>query len=733
MAGFTNGKPAQHAPPPAASHAVSHGPSALSLFLTNLHLLDLDKLPDWPGICVETFVTGGSSAQGQKKRVQCVEWALFQLFALWDPEETKKVGDQAWMCYTANRMQKLKPFFPPLDQVQSINLRAALLRSLELAKKSGVLGRDAIVRKTMLDECRGERLEEVLSAFSSAVLKHVIAEELATSGEHSALALGLALENRDYKSANTDLNIMVLAHKASVGRILRSKKAADTRFRDFASLLNDKEKDIARRTEALQALEQEGKTISDDARLEMWRTIRNNWSGNERWMETLLYGDASSKKDALLGMPFDRVWRRVQQGRLGEVEEHGSGLLEQLDSRVRVQKERLEKWQSFRRQLSQHQPMPSPSKVKRQEKREKGIDFGFGAHEALHSGRASPRKAVFGQKRALGEEYDVLLRGLDKQLESAKPQKSSALAFLQRPTALNAPEFNIPAPALEEEEGEISELEDEDPFTESPIKSFKTRLDMTRRMPVRPKLIHRDDSFASISSSVKNLRKPSEDEARILRASSVERTSSPEPEEEPDDDPTIAVTPSRPEHDVSPELSPEPSPSPSPNQEMADQILESMEQASPSPKKRPRPRHTLSLAERTRLSMAHGSFAFPDLDEPELPIAPTPSDSAPDENGQTLVNDEFEDLSARTRKSMAGFEKAKQKAQLERRRSLRKPRAPPKKDGSYFPKVEEEDKTILTEELMAEEDMEAVFRSRPKIKASPLPSPTRDWEDDEYM
>jgi hypothetical protein len=82
---------------------------------------------------------------------------------------------------------------------------------------------------------------------------------------------------------------------------------------------------------------------------------------------------------------------------------------------------------------------------------------------------------------------------------------------------------------------------------------------------------------------------------------------------------------------------------------------------------------------------------------------------------------------------MAGFEKARQKAQVERRRSLRKSRVPPRKEGSYFPKVEEEDKTILTEELMAEEDMEAVFRSRPKIKASPLPSPTRDWEDDEYM
>lgn len=87
-------KSAQHAnagPTQTASQAPAHGPSPLSLFLTNLRLLDLDLRPDWPGIRPETFVTGGSSAQGQKKRVQCVEWALYQLFALWDPEETRKV------------------------------------------------------------------------------------------------------------------------------------------------------------------------------------------------------------------------------------------------------------------------------------------------------------------------------------------------------------------------------------------------------------------------------------------------------------------------------------------------------------------------------------------------------------------------------------------------------------------------------------------------------------------
>lgn len=70
------------------------GPSSLSLFLRNLRLLDLDLLPDWPAISAETFAVTGptSAAQGQKKRVQCVEWALFRLFSLWDPEETANVS-----------------------------------------------------------------------------------------------------------------------------------------------------------------------------------------------------------------------------------------------------------------------------------------------------------------------------------------------------------------------------------------------------------------------------------------------------------------------------------------------------------------------------------------------------------------------------------------------------------------------------------------------------------------
>lgn len=66
------------------------GPSYVTLFITNLRLLDLDLRDDWPDITVVTFSTKDAQ-QNQKKRIQGVEWALFQLFAIWDPEETRNV------------------------------------------------------------------------------------------------------------------------------------------------------------------------------------------------------------------------------------------------------------------------------------------------------------------------------------------------------------------------------------------------------------------------------------------------------------------------------------------------------------------------------------------------------------------------------------------------------------------------------------------------------------------
>ena len=99
-------------------------------------------------------------------------------------------------------------------------------------------------------------------------------------------------------------------------------------------------------------------------------------------------------------------------------------------------------------------------------------------------------------------------------------------------------------------------------------------------------------------------------------------------------------------------------------------------------------------------------------------------------------NEVGDGLLARTRRSMAGFEAAQLRAQLQRRRSQRKvkqakapaePGAGRRGDG-FFPAVDEEEgdaTLVLAEELMSGEqnDYEAVFMSRPKIKTSPVGTP----------
>ncbi|KAK0645700.1 HAUS augmin-like complex subunit 6 N-terminus-domain-containing protein, partial [Cercophora newfieldiana] len=727
----TSSAPAPTATPTAVSN--------VSLFLTNLRLLDLDLYPDWPDISASTF-GARDAAQGQKKRIQCVEWALYRLFTLWDPDEAR---------------DKLQPFFPPLDQVQSLNLRAALLRSLEHAKKNGVLGRDAVVRKTMLDECKGERLEEVLAAFSSAVLKKLAAEQQLNEPQFPALAQTLALENRGYSGERGELVALILAHKSSLGHTLRTKNESRAKYNDFSQLMRVKEAGIARRRAETKAAQEERRHqagVPDDMKLDVWRTVRNNWSGNERWMETLLYGDSHARKDGLLSTPFDRVWRRVEAGRLAELEENKSdGLLEQLDGRVKSQKERLEKWQGFRqRMFGKVGPEPRAEETTRQ--KERGIDLGFRAHENLHLGRMSPRKLARVNPGSADNEYNGLIRSLKAELASISVPAASIPAFFQQsqePQQYDARK-NVDSTSPEPEAiSELSEIEDEplpprpSPPRREPVKAIEHVLRRTGSVRHEHARLNGEQyDFPHLRSSATIQSKHANLAAR--RSPSVSPTRSPERRPSPPriqhSPPALAWSPPR-NVAVSPVRTPSPERPVSPTQQLADQILASVDAASPSPIKKPR--HTLSLAERTRLSMARRTSTVPSKIEVEeydaeseidryhaRRAAPTVSVEPPAEhNGGDAAHaeaDPHEDLVARTRRSMAGFEAAQKKAQLERRRSLRKSKqiqpAAGGRNSVYFPAVDEEENStlLLAEELMsAEVDQDTVFMSRPKIKTSP--------------
>ena len=74
---------------PAVS-APTHAAPSISLLLTNLHLLDLDRRDDWPSLTAQKF-TSKNTLQNEKTRIQCVEWTFYRLLEIWDPVGTKDV------------------------------------------------------------------------------------------------------------------------------------------------------------------------------------------------------------------------------------------------------------------------------------------------------------------------------------------------------------------------------------------------------------------------------------------------------------------------------------------------------------------------------------------------------------------------------------------------------------------------------------------------------------------
>ncbi|KAL6796547.1 HAUS augmin-like complex subunit 6 N-terminus domain-containing protein [Trichoderma sp. SZMC 28012] len=722
--------------PPSAAPAESNagsglnvvGPASLSLFLTNIKLLDLDHLPDWPEISAETFAASGTTLQDQKRRVQCVEWALYQLFVIWDPDEA------------AN---KLKPYYPPVDQLQSVNLRAALVRALEQAKKNGDLGRDTIIRKTMLDECKGERLEEVLAFFSTAVLKKVVSGSLAASRGYITPAIELAFENKGYLSEKSHLIALSMAHKASIRQLLQRKELARVRFKDFAVVMDEKEDDIISRREVLEMKEMDGggQAVSDNARAEMRRTVHHNWSGSEAWMETLLSGDP--KHGGLLATKFDRVWRRAQKGRLDELDTNDVGLLEQLDNRVKMQRDRLRKWDAFRRNTF-GEARPMPAKPRATAAKAKGIDLGFTAHLDLHTGRRnkSTRVALFQHAPQMSDDYAALVSDLKYDLGKIATKEVDIASLVRKRTPVKQDRRDRRLLSTSSFEGgdddEISDLEDaESAFrADSSVTSFSSLQDKftapartVRPVISRPSLSQLSGGLDTVwSSNQKNFPGRSTYDLTQIDDSPLATPPYILPQRKPSgyDTPTRRRSPEEPKP-VAKHKTNSP-PRLSPTKEFTNgSTSPGKNNLTPSPVKRTKPRHTLSLAERTRLSMSRKkSLCFEDEElDPPTPITPVTTKPA--------EPDYSEDLASRTRRSMAGFEKAQQKAQMERRRSLRRGKMPPRKDGSYFPRVDEEEineTTLLLEQLAEEEDVEAVFRSRPKVGQSLQPSPTREeWAD----
>ena len=337
------------------------GSTVVSLFVTNLRLLDLDLLPDWPDITASSF-----SNQDARTKIKCVEYVLYHLFRLYDPATTS---------------DRLQPFFPPLEPLQSVNLRAALYRCLNDLKKSGALGKDAVLRKSMLDECQGDKFWETCLNFSAVVLRRRALDK--RSRREQPIAQKLATVSSVSKSQKDSMLPLAIAHKAALTRVLDDRQQKRQTYSRLYDLLVEKETELRQRKVKSQESAQRTKRVQPEKLRAVEQAVEKTWIGSTDLKDALIDGDTCPKGDGMLLQSFDTLWKA--DGDTGSVRSGGAevGLLQNLSERVVDQNARLRRWQNFHDHLMATKPASQRSS--RPTSGTQRVGFRFDRHRSINA------------------------------------------------------------------------------------------------------------------------------------------------------------------------------------------------------------------------------------------------------------------------------------------------------------------------------------------------------------
>ena len=773
-------------------------------------------------------------------------------------------GKSYWVCYAFSELeltppnQKLSPFFPPLEPLQSTNLRAALYRLLAQLKKDGVLPSNASILRTTLDECKWEKIGDLLLCFSTLVLKKACiprergnrsskARQCRDRMEKNAVTRKLVLADAIRAEAEKEnLLALTLAHESSLASLLKKRRELKDGYSSFSRILDEKSESISRRDQELgniaTLLEQSSAIKGDHTALE--RQLNENWLGNSRWLDVIVHGEGRTTDDVLFGMREDQVLRTIGSGEEPGSKAQDIGLVEELERRAVRQEKRLRQWRRFQdRLVSSENGGKRADEILQPDEEGSFPKTRFGAHQDIIIGKTrSLEPKTKGQQSEPARAFRYMSQDMEAQLEQiSKSRKHGGAGWSVprppivwlAPASIKDQEEFIKGVSLPSKSGQhmpsklprglkTSSVSSR-PFSTAafqasrgkPLKTFaslsinthpssdSTRsadsvsvsasTEMTDYFPPlssatlaslsntapsspltsikhRPTLasqstettlvaLGRDDpstltstseEFSSSPSDVPSpieYSGPSNDADQIIeelgrlsiaqqggeRLLPTERTllfksAEEEEEEEEEDDIELPEETPRPRHGRQASI--------------ADQILDSVVQDTPSPSKRAlmykqHSTKSLGLVERTRLSMAHTNPAIQLESDSEDDLPTIPALSPPPEASTKL--DRRASLLDRTRESMARVSSLSTTKSTRSRKSVRQSRpslypinqfgTPSKKSVIDWENagLEGEDQGARTpqEKLFSDDaDMASVFKSRPKIALSPVLGPT---------
>ncbi len=267
------------------------------------------------------------------------------------------------------------------------------------------------MRKTMFDDCKGEKFQELLAAFSTIVLRKVLAEG---DGGKASIAGRLAAAKRITKTEHESLLPLAIAHRSSLTALLNRKRELSARYKTFGNILSSKDKELDQKFECIvktQGLLDES-LIPDHTVSRVSKFFEEHWQGDAGLLDVIAQGEEQRSKDALLDEPFREIWSEVSIRAFdGFTGLNSHGLLEDLEKRVASQEARLKQWREFKEVMKKDikptigSEVQSPTSIKFK-----------GVNPVLHRQRDlmfSPRKSPRKNNREIEKEEEspsVMLR-----------------------------------------------------------------------------------------------------------------------------------------------------------------------------------------------------------------------------------------------------------------------------------------------------------------------------------
>lgn len=551
-----------------------------------------------------------------------------------------------------------------------------------------MFGKDIFIRKSMLDDCKGSKFEDMLAALSISVLQKVLADDEADTSAARKLVLDGPDSHFYYKS----MLPLTISYRAALKGRLREKKELKLRFCRFGRLLEMKQDELAQRTHSFDETAKlwRKKIIPRRTVDKLRKHVEVNWYGDKAWVDLLTKSDRYPMTNTLIERPFEHVWPHVTNDTVHRIRsDNKQSLLENLEQRVAAQNERLERWRKIQESLVEEKDSEDKNEVAPHTEPEQQL-LATGSNKSGGMGRTLAHS-----------DHAVRLQGGGGHSRTSSLQTTETLPV-----------------ASDQRQRSGRSLREREPTSKSPLKRNHYRTLHTKSYSssqINTPSSSMDNSLSFIKPETIDSR--ATDDADIDLVSSMQKMSVAESVCDELDIPSSEM------QKVSLSVLDQPS------TQVAD-VNNSYFHAEP-----PRSPQKMSLVERTRMSMAMMSplKITPAVDRPPSASASPICETAEDDTQQfDLPASEFhrsETLQDRTRQSMSLMS-----ARPQGRRPSYRPRSSvmyptnqlesPRKNLSSY----EEDSTSILEEILPDLDVdyETVFKSRPKIALSPRLKPMTD-------